>query len=207
MKVTIEVEAPEGATHYASSGNHKHLHFGKMEADEWSLWDPMIGWLPVRGHLVKLCQESMLPIVPTAPAMDWKWFAGQDEEIYQLGPFDSREEALEAGKAEWWDNVHIVEAQLRFLDLADAIDAEDIIERWFDDDDSMTGPIDMEGEPIFDLTSEQEQELSRDLIAAARRFGTRHGLDKVNLFWFASMRNCAMYQRDGEELVHVPDPA
>ncbi|MBB5697027.1 hypothetical protein [Sphingomonas yantingensis] len=40
----------------------------------------------------------------------WKWWAGRDEEWFDVGPCDTREQAIEEGHASHEDGFHIIEA-------------------------------------------------------------------------------------------------
>ena len=100
---------------------------------------------------------------------NWMWWAGRDDELYSLGPFDTREEAFRSGQECYSEEgFHIVEAiQIRDVRLAAQFDAHDFLERVEDEAcDEYSGPG---GDTVFDMDVKQRDRMQvavRDAIEA-----------------------------------------
>ncbi|SKA19964.1 hypothetical protein [Consotaella salsifontis] len=118
----------------------------------------------------------------------WNWWAGYDEETMLWGPFDTKEEAVNAGREDaggefqdadgvWKVGVHVVEARNDPLRLADWIDVECLIERAEEDlsESDRTGYEGDEG-PYFECSHEQEVDLASRIKAACDEWQAAHGL-------------------------------
>ena len=44
---------------------------------------------------------------------DWKWYAGADDENYPYGPFDTRDDAIEAAAKEGMQTIYVIEARVK----------------------------------------------------------------------------------------------
>lgn len=119
---------------------------------------------------------------------DWKWWAGSNEEIFTSGPHDTRDEAIQDALGNEYFNVfvdatgarnagiHIVEAYIAPLRIADWIGADDIVERAENRiSDGMVFAENDEG-PWFETTVEQAEDLEQCLRKAANDWQDRHKL-------------------------------
>ena len=137
--------------------------------------------------------------VDQAAEEKWFWWAGRNDECFQVGPCPTREAAIAAAADERLGEFHdetdgflklrfeIVEAQSAPLRLADWIDADSILER-ADENLADSDRIGEEDGPWFDASSEQEADLVASLKAAADAWQVRHGL-RFTCKTFSNMRN------------------
>ena len=107
---------------------------------------------------------------------DWKWWAGGSEEIYTVGPCDTREEAIECAKFEIGeDGFYILEACQDPMQIADFIPEADTILEWTEDhyqDSGLSG----EDEVGFDVPDDLVLDLDRRIKAAAQEWQEAHNL-------------------------------
>lgn len=126
---------------------------------------------------------------------DWKWYASSDEEIYTVGPCDSRQEVVDAATSDelGYDHesqtmvFHIMEAKKDPLDLARYVSTdrllEEINERIYEDD--YGSEID---DYLASLTKEQEADFDRCIREAIREWQQRNGI-VVKTWTFFHTRN------------------
>lgn len=148
-----------------------------------------------------------------ADEVPWKWWAGSDEELFQIGPCSSREEAIREAvsdglceqairqavldgvdEAPTEDNpeayehqIYLIEAQQAPLRLADWIGANDALEKaeeWVADSDRAT---EYDEGPWFEATPEQEADLVARLRRACDEWQAAHGLT-FTAFSFSATR-------------------
>lgn len=123
---------------------------------------------------------------------NWKWWAGQTDEFYTVGPCESKDEAINEaisdGIGEWLDvsqtphvwmqSFSVIEATHDPLRLADWIYADTMLERADDalaDSDRVSCEHDGNG-PWFKATPEQEADLIQRVKAACDEWQAAHGL-------------------------------
>lgn len=118
----------------------------------------------------------------------WGWWAGPNEEICTIGPYDSRDEVVAAAKSErlgefqddedvWKLGFHICEAEKAPLRLADWIEADRLLERAEEAlSDSDRVGCDGDDGPWFEATKEQEADLEKRIAAACDEWQAAHGL-------------------------------
>jgi len=106
----------------------------------------------------------------------WQWWAGDNEEMFSVGPYSSKKEAIaeaigqctgefEGDDGKWRLGIHVVEARHDPLRLADWIGADRLLERVEEDIfENDTAAEDYVG-PYVNCTPEQEA----DLVARVRR--------------------------------------
>lgn len=108
-----------------------------------------------------------------APAPAWGWYAGHDGERFGLGPYDTKEEMLQAAYRELGDRFHILEAAPGEYDL-DAFRDGRGVELLDEHNQDLTDP---DGDYIaFDVNAEQRAELDAMLNAAVRAWVNKHDL-------------------------------
>ena len=119
---------------------------------------------------------------------NWKWYAGNNDESYACGPFDTREEAIEEALGQFGDDtgIHVIEAIKGEVRLCDYIGASSILEeaeerawdlRNQDSDDN-----------IFDVSLEMEKDLAVMLRTACDAWQIKHDLRFIP-WCFTSTRN------------------
>ncbi len=118
----------------------------------------------------------------------WQWWAGKDEEVFTVGPEDTREAIIQAaiddclGECQdddgtWKLSFHIVEARQDPLRLADWIEADELLERAEDGvaDSDRTSSENDDG-PWFECSPEQEKDLQERIKRACDEWQAAHGL-------------------------------
>jgi len=94
--------------------------------------------------------------------LNWKWYAGSNEEEFHSGPFDSREEAIDALDGY---GGFIIEAHKADIQLASYFDAVEFIENAEENGYEFSSP---DGEYLFDVSTHQLlhlQEMVKDAIS------------------------------------------
>jgi hypothetical protein len=144
-----------------------------------------------------LVEEDLTSPVRETP---WKWYAGQNDEWFALGPFDTREELLKQAEGErlgeflddadgaWKLAFHVVEARSDSLRLADYVDAESLLdqaEECLESSDRMT---EVDEGPIFDCSPEERLDLELRIKGACDRWQAVHGM-KFHVKSFSHTRN------------------
>jgi len=100
----------------------------------------------------------------------WFWFSGSNDEWYQNGPCKTREQAILELDGE---GGYIIEARQDPVKLSDYADLEGAIERAHEGSYDLIGE---DGDPIFEVTPEQEKDLIARLKAAADQWQADHKL-------------------------------
>lgn len=115
----------------------------------------------------------------------WVWWVGGDEERY-TDECDTREEAVRIA-IEDYEGAYIIEAQKpEPLKMSDFIGANDLTERA--SDAAYDEHADPDGDPIFEVTPEQEASLRDAVKYAVDMWQAGHGLVFVS-FKFSAQRN------------------
>lgn len=141
---------------------------------------------------------------------EWKWWAGDDEQLMTIGPCDTRDDAIaeaqsqqigefEDENGEWKLSFYVVEARQDPLRLADWIGADDLLGRAEDGVyDSARISSECDDGPFFEVTPEQEADLAKRIREACDQWQAAHGLVfRCNTF---------SHQRNGEDVVIDPLP-
>lgn len=132
---------------------------------------------------------------------DFKWYAGSNGEYYEVGPCESKDEAInEALASEYYEEVddgmvqiHVCEASKYAPYLADWIDFENLLEGAEDNIAQSDRVSEWDDDLIFDLTSDQIASLQ----LAIHKWQDESGIGfRVNTF--GQVRN--------EEVVEYPIP-
>lgn len=120
---------------------------------------------------------------------DWKWYAGSNEEEFHSGPFDTREEAIDALDG---SRGFIIEAHKRPLTLSSCFDAT----RFFEDaEESVYELANPDGELLFEATGTQIEDLEKRVRKAIDQWQENHNM--VFIPWcFSQSRNLEFI--DGE---------
>ncbi|RRH72028.1 hypothetical protein [Falsigemmobacter faecalis] len=107
----------------------------------------------------------------------WPWHWAPFEDEYWVGPFDSRELAIEAGKQEREDSgFYVAQAINAPIKLSDWIGADDLIERADEsifDSDRVSSEFD---DIVFTATKAQQQDLAARVKRACDEWQEAHGL-------------------------------
>lgn len=98
---------------------------------------------------------------------DWKWYAGNSDEVYCSGPFDTREEALDEGYP------YILEAAKEDVSLSNFVDVDQLFENANDQGYDLQGES---GEPLFDPSKEQGDDLNEMIRDAIDLWQLKHNL-------------------------------
>ncbi|GGA99890.1 hypothetical protein GCM10011491_30200 [Brucella endophytica] len=107
---------------------------------------------------------------------DWKWYVGDNDGIFDVGPCDTREEAIEEARGQYGDDmgIHLVEAVKDEIRLADYIGATSILE---EAEERAYDLCDPEGsDPLFGVTGDQASDLSARLRKACDEWQEAHNL-------------------------------
>jgi hypothetical protein len=130
----------------------------------------------------------------------WKWYAGQNDEWFALGPFDTREELLKQAEGErlgeffddtdgaWKLAFHVVEARSDSLRLADYVDVESLLERADERLESSDRMTEVDEGPIFDCSPEEQLDLELRIKGTCNRWQAIHGV-KFHVKSFSHTRN------------------
>lgn len=119
---------------------------------------------------------------------NWKWYAGNNDESYACGPFDTREEAIEEARGQFGDDtgIHVIEAIKGEVRLRDYIGASSILE------EAEERAYDLRNEDcdenIFDVSTEMEKDLAVMLRTACDAWQIKHDLRFIP-WCFTSSRN------------------
>lgn len=138
----------------------------------------------------------MVETVSTSPVTEhegWFWYAGSNNERYELGPYTSREEALKEGAT--WNPLYLIEATKRRVRLSCYFSLDDILDALADDPDIG----DWEGDPPeVDATPAQFDELSDLVRQTIDAWQQQYGI-VINAFTFAKTRNSEVVHFDSGE--------
>lgn len=130
----------------------------------------------------------------------WKWYAGQNDEWFAVGPFDTREELLKQAEGErlgeffddadatWKLAFHVVEARSDPLRLADYVDVESLLERAEESLEASDRMTEVDEGPIFDCSPEEQLDLELRIKSACDRWQAVHGV-KFHVKSFSHSRN------------------
>lgn len=105
---------------------------------------------------------------------DWKWYAGSSEGVFEYGPFDTREDAIDAALCEGLDAFcFVIEAYKIPLKLSGYVHAVNILEHA----DACAEEFSNEsGDAIFEVSSAQQADLDASLKATVDAWQARHGV-------------------------------
>jgi hypothetical protein len=101
---------------------------------------------------------------------EWKWYAGSNEETFEHGPFDTREQAI--AELDGYGG-YVIMARKVQLKLSQYFDAATFLENAEDDAYDMANE---DGDPIFDMTSDQQADLQARVRAAIEGWQYAQGL-------------------------------
>lgn len=102
--------------------------------------------------------------------LNWKWYAGSNEEEFHSGPFDTREEAIVALDGY---GGFIIEAHKSLLSLAKFFDARDFLDQAEED---AWEHVNENGDLVFDVTNEQAADLETKVREAIVQWQESHNL-------------------------------
>lgn len=101
---------------------------------------------------------------------EWKWYAGSNEETFGHGPFDTREQAIE--ELDGYGG-YVVMARKVPLRLSSYFDVDRLLENA---EETAYDMANEDGDPLFDVTDEQEADLQARVRAAIDAWQYAHGL-------------------------------
>ena len=113
---------------------------------------------------------------------DWKWYAGSNEEGFHSDPFDTREEAIDALDG---NRGFILEAHRRPLALSSYFDATRFLE---DAEESAYELANPDGEPLFEATNTQIEDLEERVRKAIDQWQESHNMVFIS-WYFSQSRN------------------
>ena len=123
--------------------------------------------------------------------LDYKWYVGSSEELFNTGPLDTREEAVHIAKEEY-EGAWIIEAYKRPVDLSNYFDVDFFLENAEEAVYDMGNEDDI---PVFDITHQQAAHLQAVVRTAIQQWQAEQNL--VFLPWaFTDQRNLEFI--DGE---------
>lgn len=128
----------------------------------------------------------------------WKWYAGNNDESYACGPFDTREEAIEDARDQFGEDtgIHVIEAIKGEVRLCDYIGANSILE------EAEERAYDLRNEDcddnIFDVSLEMEKDLAVMLRTACDAWQIKHDLRFIP-WCFTDSRNSGFIEADEAE--------
>lgn len=139
------------------------------------------------------------------------WYAGRDEEIMNVGPFDTRQDAIEEALAEgyfqevepegehgWRAQICVMQGSARHINLSNWFDAQDwlyVVQDRMDDQNG--GDESGENHPLEELTDEDIQALEASVRSAIWHWQHRRQI-KLKAWYL----NCKF-----DEFVSVPHPS
>ena len=137
----------------------------------------------------------------------WGWWAGSSPEHFHIGPHPTRQEAIDAAVVErigefkdefgnWKIGLHILEAYKDSIDLSLHFEAND----WLSlvDEHQLVDDANENGDPLIDVTIEDEEDLQVRVRAAIRDWQAARNI-VVEPYTFTKTRN--------PEYVVVDNPA
>lgn len=101
---------------------------------------------------------------------EWKWYSGSNEETFEYGPFDTREQAI--AELDGYGG-YIVLARKVPLRLSGYFDADTFLENA---EDSAYDMANENGDPVFDISSDQQADLEARIRAAIEAWQYAHNL-------------------------------
>lgn len=101
---------------------------------------------------------------------EWKWYAGSNEETFSEGPFDTREQAISALDGY---GGYVILARRVPQRLSQFFDADTFLENA---EDSACDMANEDGDPLFDISSDQQADLEARVRAAIEAWQYAHGL-------------------------------
>lgn len=120
------------------------------------------------------------------PEPDWKWWVGTTDERFGDGPFNTREEAIAFGRRDYADGFYLTRAT-RFgvdglLKLSELLEIKDVLVE-MEENGRFEEMHDPDGDPFFDFTSEQLNDLDAMIKATCDAWQAKHGA-KIQAFLF-----------------------
>ena len=153
----------------------------------------------IGGEVARPQGETERRSTATDAPPPWHWYAGRDEEVYQIGPCDTREQALaeaiadELGIFDDADgqtklSIHLVEARKDPLRLATWIDIERMLEHAEEAIIESDLGCEHDNGPFFDAAPEQEADLKARIARACDEWQAAHAI-RPTTWTFTHMRN------------------
>lgn len=132
---------------------------------------------------------------------EWKWYSGSNEENFEFGPFDTKEDAINEAKSQFggdYEFIHIVEAKInvhrmseycRFDDFLEIVCDEFMNSEMYHEDDDASS--------IFPCSLEQEKELIEALKLTVDKWQHKHDI-KASTYVFTNTRNEETIKIEGD---------
>ena len=132
--------------------------------------------------------------MPPFKVGQWGWYAGEDPELFTLGPEDTREAIIkvatddrlgehECEPSEWKLSFTIAHCKKRYIDIAGFFEISDFLERVDDRLVDSISPEHDESSPLEAIKDEDAQELHILVRNTIREWQKRHGYEMaVNTF-------------------------
>lgn len=102
--------------------------------------------------------------------MEFKWYSGPDDEMYSNGPFDTRDQAVAALDGY---GGYVIMARKVPLRLSHHFDAGNFLEQA---EEAVWDMANEDGDPLFDITSDQQADLEARVRAAIEAWQYAHNL-------------------------------
>lgn len=104
---------------------------------------------------------------------EWKWYSGSNEEEFGNGPFDTREQAI--AELDGYDGFVMLARKVP-LRLSGYFDVETLLESA---EDATYDMANYDGDPIFDVSKDQQEDLQARVRAAIEAWQYAHNLTFV----------------------------
>lgn len=115
------------------------------------------------------------------------WFASDNEEIYQIGPCDSKEQVIEEAKSneegmvqdddgKWKLAFTVIRAEKRGLKISKFIDADEILDRFAECSSEDYGHPDGDWNPLENVTRGMKNDLTQMMQATVDQWQQKHGI-------------------------------
>lgn len=124
---------------------------------------------------------------------EWKWYSGSNEETFEYGPFDTREQAIAELDGE---GGYVIMARKVPLRLSGYFDADTLLENA---EDAAHDACNEDGDPVFDIDSDHKADLEARVRAAIEVWQYAHNLTFVP--WaFTGTKNLESIEEDRVEV-------
>ena len=101
---------------------------------------------------------------------EWKWYSGPDGETFTSGPFNTREQAIAELDGE---GGYVILARKVPLRLSGYFDVDTFLEQA---EESAYDMANEDGDPLFDVTKDQQEDLQARVRTAIEAWQYAHGL-------------------------------
>jgi hypothetical protein len=146
---------------------------------------------------------------------DWKWWASYNEELYNIGPCDSRESVIEEAKrnelgfysdqgGKEFLQFYIIEGRHDEIDLSKFVNSDMFIEYISEAVEEEFGNPDSSTTLMEDISHEQERDLDALIMATVREWQTKHKIVIFPLI-FSQTRNRECIKMAVDEVISTEE--